>query len=83
LLGVNFADANLFSQITDFRFTIAGDDHDVLELMLRSEVLNKETSFGSRRIAQSEGRGELAVDYYHAFQSTGKRRKLFGLGYVL
>ena len=41
-------------------------------------MLNKGTSFGARRIAQSECRCELAVDYDDAFESTRDRRKMLG-----
>ena len=80
---MNFGDADLLGEITDFRFTIPGKDHDALELMLRPEMLNKGMSFGTRRIAQSECRREPAVDDHDAFESTRHRRKVLGAGDVL
>jgi hypothetical protein len=46
-------------------------------------MLNKGTSFGPRRVAQSEGRCELAVDHDDAFEATGDGRKMLGAGDLL
>src|SRR6266542_3414767 len=51
--------------------------------MLGPEMLNKGTSFGTRRIAQSECRCKLAVDDDDAFEATRDRRKVLGAGDVL
>src|SRR4029450_9722990 len=83
LFSMNFGDADLVREITHFRFAIPGEDIDELELMLRTEVLNKGTSFGPRRIAQSECRSKLAVYDEDAFEATGDRRKVRGAGDVL
>ena len=83
LLRVNFFDADLLGQIADFRFAIPGNDHDALEVMFRSQVLNKRMPFGSRRIAQAERRRETAIEHDHAFEPTGERRKVLGAGNLL
>src|SRR5436190_20920400 len=75
---MNFGNADLLGEITHFRFAIAGKDHDTLELMFRAEMLNKGTSFDTRRVAQSKSRGKLAIDYDDALETTGDRRKMLG-----
>src|SRR5213079_1423237 len=63
---------------THFRFAIAGKDHDTLELMFRAEMLDKGASFDTRRVAQSKGRGKLAIDYDDTLETTGDRWKMVG-----
>src|SRR5512133_349194 len=78
LFRMNFRNADLLGQITHFRFAIAGKDHDALKLMFWPEMLNKRTSFGTRRIAQPEGRGKLPIDYDDTLETTGDRWKMLG-----
>ena len=79
---MNFADTNLLREITHFRFPIAGEDHDTLELMFRSQVLNKGTPFCAGRVPQSKCRRESPIDYDDAFQSTNDRWKMLGARYL-
>jgi hypothetical protein len=46
--------------------------------MFRPEMLNKRTSFDTRRVAQSKSRGKLAIDYDDTLETTGDRRKMLG-----
>src|SRR6185503_2059116 len=69
LLSVNFTNTDLLREVTHFRFAISGKNHNALELMFRSQVLNERLTFGSRRIAKPKGCDDFSVDYDYAFQS--------------
>jgi hypothetical protein len=74
LLGMHFAHANLFGQVTDLRLPIARDDHRAAKLVLRAEVLHERAAFGSRGVAEPQRRCVTAVDRHDALEAAGNGR---------
>src|SRR5206468_10277568 len=80
LLRVNLGHADLFREIAHFRRAIAGDDHDAVEMVRRSEVRHERAAVIARRIAELQQRRRAIVNDDCALESVSKRRKLLSAG---
>ena len=83
LLGVDLGDADLIRKIANLGFAVAGDDHDMREVVLRAEVLYKGEALCARRIAKAQRGGVAAVHDDDAFEPPGDLGKLIGTGKIL